>query len=85
MTDVSKAVELLVGAHHRLVTGCRIVVYNQYSAQQGGQDEVDVIGVHTTDEDEKEIYSCEVVTHNRMPILHPAWRPDERPRSHVSN
>lgn len=63
MTDVPKAGELLVGAHHRLVTGCRIVVYNQYSAQQGGQNEIDVIGVHTTDKGQKEIYSCEVVTH----------------------
>ncbi len=63
MTDVPKAGELLVGAHLRLVTGCKLVVYNQYSAQQGGQNEIDVIGVHTTDDGEQIIYSCEVVTH----------------------
>jgi hypothetical protein len=63
MTSSPKAGELLVGAHLRLITECQLVVYNQHSSHQGNQNEIDVIGVHTTPSGEQEIYSCEVVTH----------------------
>jgi len=63
MTTSPKAGELLVGACLRLVTGCQVVVYNQHSSRQGNQNEIDVIGVHTTPTGDQEIYSCEVVTH----------------------
>lgn len=63
MSSSPKAGELLVGAYLRLITECQLVVYNQHSSHQGNQNEIDVIGVHTTPSGEQEIYSCEVVTH----------------------
>jgi hypothetical protein len=63
MTASPKAGELLVGAYLKLIAGCQLVVYNQHSSHQGNQNEIDVIGVHTTPSGEQEIYSCEVVTH----------------------
>lgn len=62
MTDVPKAGELLVGAYLRIATGCKFVVYNQHSGQSG-QNEIDLIGVQTTDDGQQVIHSCEVVTH----------------------
>lgn len=56
--------ELLVGAYHQRVTDCEVVSYNNRSDEQGDQMEVDVIGIHTDSETERQaVYVCEVVTH----------------------
>lgn len=54
--------ELLVGAHHRLITGCELVSYNQRSREQGNQFEMDVLAIRSQD-GRQTVYACEVITH----------------------
>lgn len=54
--------ELLVGAYHRVITGCELVSYNQRSRERGNQFELDVLAIHSAD-GHQTIYACEVVTH----------------------
>ena len=54
--------ELMVGAYHRLITGCELVSYNQRSREQGNQMELDVLAIHSED-GQQTVYACEVITH----------------------
>lgn len=54
--------ELLVGAYHRLITGCELVSYNQRSREQGNQLELDVLAIHS-ENGHQTVYACEVITH----------------------
>ena len=63
MTEQPESGELLVGSYLRLVEECELVMYNQRSQTQGDQLEIDVIGVDSTEEGERVVYTCEVVTH----------------------
>jgi len=63
MTEQPESGELLVGSYLRLIEGCKLVMYNQRSQEQGNQLEIDVIGVDNTDEGRQIVYACEVVTH----------------------
>jgi len=63
MTEQPESGELLVGSYLRLVEGCELVMYNQRSQEQGDQLEIDVIGVDNTQQGERVVYTCEVVTH----------------------
>lgn len=54
--------ELLVGAYHRLITGCELVSYNQRSREQGNQMELDVLAIHS-EYGQQTVYACEVITH----------------------
>jgi hypothetical protein len=74
MTEQPESGELLVGAYLRLVEGCELVMYNQRSQVQGDQLEIDVIGVDNTEEGERVVYTCEVVTH--IDGLHYSGAPD---------
>jgi len=63
MTEQPEAGELLVGSYLRLVEGCELVMYNQRSQEQGNQLEIDVIGVDSTKQGKRVVYTCEVVSH----------------------
>jgi hypothetical protein len=63
MTEQPESGELLVGSYLRLVEGCELVMYNQRSQEQGDQIEIDVVGVDNTEQGERVVYTCEVVTH----------------------
>ena len=63
MTEQPESGELLVGSYLRLVEGCELVMYNQRSQEPGNQLEIDVIGVDSTEQGERVVYTCEVVTH----------------------
>ena len=63
MTEQPESGELLVGSYLRLAEGCELVMYNQRSKAQGDQLEIDVIGVEKTEDGERIVYTCEVVTH----------------------
>lgn len=54
--------ELLVGAYHRLITGCELVSYNQRTREQGNQMELDVLAIHS-ENGRQTVYACEVTTH----------------------
>ncbi|WP_435360200.1 hypothetical protein [Haloarchaeobius sp. DFWS5] len=54
--------EQLVGAYLDVVEECDLVSYNQRSREQGTQFELDVLGVHSTD-DAQTVFAAEVVTH----------------------
>ena len=51
-----------------------MVMYNQRSQTQGDQLEIDIIGVDSTEEGERVVYTCEVVTH--IDGLHYSGTPD---------
>ncbi|MDS0280563.1 hypothetical protein [Haloarcula onubensis] len=74
MTEQPESGELLVGSYLRLVEGCELVMYNQRSQKQGDQLEIDVIGVDSTEQGERVVYTCEVVTH--IDGLHYSGTPD---------
>ena len=74
MTEQPESGELLVGSYLRLVEECELVMYNQRSQTQGDQLEIDVIGVDSTEEGERVVYTCEVVTH--IDGLHYSGTPD---------
>jgi hypothetical protein len=63
MTEQPESGELLVGSYLRLIEGCELVMYNQRSQKPGNQLEIDVIGVDSTEQGERVVYTCEVVTH----------------------
>jgi hypothetical protein len=63
MTEQPESGELLVGSYLRLIEGCELVMYNQRSQEPGNQLEIDVIGVDSTEQGERVVYTCEVVTH----------------------
>lgn len=74
MSEQPESGELLVGSYLRLVEGCELVMYNQRSKEQGDQLEIDVIGVENTEQGERVVYTCEVVTH--IDGLHYSGTPD---------
>jgi len=62
MTVQAQPGELLVGAYHRLITGCELVSYNQRSREQGNQIELDVLAIHSEGR-KQTVFACEVITH----------------------
>ena len=74
MTKQPESGELLVGSYLRLVKECELVMYNQRSQKRDDQIEIDVIGVDSTEEGERVVYTCEAVTH--IGGLHYTGTPD---------
>jgi hypothetical protein len=56
--------QLLVGAYHKRMNGCKVVSYNNRSEEQENQMEADMIAIdNDQDTGRQHIYACEVVTH----------------------